>query len=101
MGAKIARTVRRRRGAARHGVDADWRSLLDAELGNFDADSEDGQVEKAARTEKAAALAVLAAARVSVLIGPAGTGKTTLLKILCQHPSISSDGVLLLAPTGN
>jgi hypothetical protein len=100
MGAKIARTVRRRRGAARHGVDADWRSLLDAELGNFDADSEDGQVEKAARTEKAAALAVLAAARVSVLIGPAGTGKTTLLKILCQHPSISSDGVLLLAPTG-
>jgi hypothetical protein len=100
MGTKIARTVRRRRGASRHVVEAEWRSLLDAELGSFDADAEDGHLEEAARTEKAAALAVLAAARVSVLIGPAGTGKTTLLKILCQHLSVASGGVLLLAPTG-
>ena len=100
VGVKIIRTVRRRRGAARHAVEADWRSLLDAELGPFEAETDDGAAEEAARTEKAAALALLAAARVSVLVGPAGTGKTTLLKVLCQHPAISSGGVLLLAPTG-
>src|SRR6185312_15455838 len=36
----------------------------------------------------------------SVLIGPAGTGKTTLLSVLAQHPTIETKGVLLLAPTG-
>jgi ATP-dependent exoDNAse (exonuclease V) alpha subunit len=35
-----------------------------------------------------------------VLAGPAGAGKTTVLGILCAHPAIRSDGVLLLAPTG-
>ena len=42
----------------------------------------------------------LAASRFSVLIGPAGTGKTTLLSILCKRPEIHDDGILLLAPTG-
>jgi ATP-dependent exoDNAse (exonuclease V) alpha subunit len=35
-----------------------------------------------------------------VLIGPAGTGKTTLLSVLCNHPQIKNGGVTLLAPTG-
>jgi len=38
--------------------------------------------------------------RFSVLIGPAGTGKTTLLKVLCQENNIQAGGILLLAPTG-
>jgi ATP-dependent exoDNAse (exonuclease V) alpha subunit len=53
-----------------------------------------------ARTEKAASLAEIAAARFGVLIGPAGTGKTTLLSVLCSRPEIYKDGILLLAPTG-
>jgi hypothetical protein len=35
-----------------------------------------------------------------VLIGAAGTGKTTLLRFLCAAESIADRGVLLLAPTG-
>ena len=50
--------------------------------------------------EKASALDEITNARISVLIGSAGTGKTTLLSVLCKHPEISKGGVVLLAPTG-
>ncbi|MYI56661.1 MAG: AAA family ATPase, partial [Acidimicrobiia bacterium] len=36
----------------------------------------------------------------SVLVGGAGTGKTTLLKMLCGLSDVSTGRVLLLAPTG-
>ena len=36
----------------------------------------------------------------SVLVGDAGTGKTTVLSVLCSHPDIAAENVLLLAPTG-
>jgi ABC-type cobalamin/Fe3+-siderophores transport system ATPase subunit len=47
-----------------------------------------------------AILKELAESRLSVLIGGAGTGKTTLLALLCKSPKIQSGGILLLAPTG-
>jgi len=81
----------------RHQVVADWRVELDKLLGLAELDDEE---ELDARTEKAAALAELAAARFSVFIGPAGAGKTTVLKLLCQNEEMSSGGILLLAPTG-
>lgn len=56
--------------------------------------------EEAAREEKARALEVLARSRVAALVGPAGTGKTTMLAALCSHPEVQHAGVLLLAPTG-
>jgi energy-coupling factor transporter ATP-binding protein EcfA2 len=56
--------------------------------------------EEAARAEKAAGLAELYRSRVTVLVGPAGTGKTTLLKALADLPDVAKRGVLLLAPTG-
>lgn len=89
--------VLKRVSGARHTVEADWRALLDAELGT----SGEGDVlEERAREEKAAMLQELAESRLSVLIGPAGTGKTTLLKLLVAHPAVAQGGVLLLAPTG-
>jgi hypothetical protein len=57
-------------------------------------------VEQLARNEKASGLAELFSSRLSVLVGPAGTGKTTLLRMLVQLPEVQQDGVLLLAPTG-
>ena len=42
----------------------------------------------------------IAESRFSVLIGPAGTGKTTLLTILAGQKEIENKGVLFLAPTG-
>jgi ATP-dependent exoDNAse (exonuclease V) alpha subunit len=56
--------------------------------------------EERARVEKTVCLEELANSRFTVLVGPAGTGKTTLLSVLAQHPTIESKGVLLLAPTG-
>jgi hypothetical protein len=77
-----------------------WRDELDKRLRNIHIDPADQETEDRARKEKAEALAELAASRFSVLIGPAGTGKTTLLSVLCQRPEIHEDGILLLAPTG-
>jgi hypothetical protein len=78
-------------------VSWDWRAEIDAAIGKLgDADDED---EQAARAEKADALKTLARARIAVLVGPAGTGKTTMLKALCAHPSMRGR-VLLIAPTG-
>ena len=57
--------------------------------------SQGREQEERAREEKTAA-----EARFSVLIGPAGTGKTTLISVLCSHPKIAEGDVLLLAPTG-
>ena len=85
--------------AIRHELQVDWRSELDTFLSSQGVVDTDEQEERA-REEKAAALAELAASRFSVLIGPAGTGKTTLLSVLCQHSDVSSGSILLLAPTG-
>jgi hypothetical protein len=58
------------------------------------------ELEDTARQEKAEGLSVLHDSPLSVLIGPAGTGKTTLLKALVDYPGVADGGVLLLAPTG-
>jgi hypothetical protein len=79
----------------------DWRAELDKLLGPIGtSDAAEADKEKRAREEKAAALTELAAARFSALIGPAGTGKTTLLSVLCRRAEVQRDGILMLAPTG-
>lgn len=95
----IRRAIDKRIKGKRLLVDADWRMLLDEHLtalgeGHYD------ELEEQARKEKTASLTELAESRISVLVGPAGTGKTTLLSVLCSHPKIEQGGVLLLAPTG-
>ena len=95
IAALVKKQVLGRVGGQRHALAKDWRALLDAKFGaTVDAE------EDRARQEKAAALAELAEARFSVLVGPAGAGKTTVLGLLCAQPQITNDGLLLLAPTG-
>jgi len=94
----ISRQVKRRRNGAPLKVDADWRAVIDRQFGDVPPD-DDGD-EELARQEKAAALEVLAASRISVLIGAAGTGKTALLRALSTLPAVAEGGLLLLAPTG-
>ena len=79
----------------RHVVNVDWAKLI-AERFTAPAEGE----EKRAQEEKAETLAELAESRFSILAGPAGTGKTSVLGILCNQGEISKDGLLLLAPTG-
>ena len=97
--------IRREVGAARrdepHQSVQDWRQLVDDGLGLMPPRMDDGaDLEERARTEKAVALEQVFRSRLSVLIGSAGTGKTTLLRMLCALPEVRGRGILLLAPTG-
>lgn len=98
MGQVIRQAIQRRLQGRRHIATVPWRQRLNVQFGG--SVSADDEAETAARTEKTAVLEELFASRVSVLIGPAGTGKTTLLKVLCEEPLVATGGVLLLAPTG-
>jgi len=95
IGEIVRKNVRGRVAGTRHTVDRDWPRLL-AERFGPETDDE----ERRAREEKAKSLAELAESRFSVLAGPAGAGKTSLLGILCAQDAIRQDGLLLLAPTG-
>jgi hypothetical protein len=95
IGEEVRKQVDGRLRGKRHVVADNWSALLTKKFGPV-TDNE----EKRARTEKAAALKELAEARFSVLAGPAGAGKTSVLGILCAKPEIRDDGLLLLAPTG-
>lgn len=99
MGDVIRSAIQKRVKGKRLVVEADWKTLLDSHLDVHGVGSSD-ELEEKAREEKTAALQELAESRISVLIGPAGTGKTTLLSVLCSHPQISEGDILLLAPTG-
>ena len=97
-GGIIRDAVLKRLKGKRHHASINWRANLDKELkGKPPAD--DIQ-ELTARDEKTAALSELFSSRISVLVGPAGTGKTTLLRVLCNERTVKSGGVLALAPTG-
>jgi hypothetical protein len=77
------------------------RRVLDEALDrNKDVTDAVDELEERARSEKSAGLSVLHDAPLAVLIGPAGTGKTTLLRALTELPGVAAGDVLLLAPTG-
>jgi ATP-dependent exoDNAse (exonuclease V) alpha subunit len=75
----------------------DWRAKLDTAFGPI---AKSDNEEEKARKEKALALGVMANTRLSVLIGAAGTGKTTVLRHLLEQKKLVGSGVALLAPTG-
>lgn len=78
----------------------DWAALVNNAIGDSKSEEDWDELESAARSEKAAALRMIYQSRISVLMGAAGTGKSTLIKALCQIPGVTQGGVLLLAPTG-
>ena len=98
----IRRTVKKRVGpkSLRHRGNHEFSAVVNDTLGDLPDDSDETEIETAARCEKAAALDEIFASRLSVLIGAAGTGKTTLLKMLCELKDVAAGGILLLAPTG-
>ncbi len=92
----IRNSINKRLKGTRHIVKENWREIVDKEFERFELTD----TEELARQEKSAVLKELAESRISVLIGGAGTGKTTLLALLCKSQQIRDGGVLLLAPTG-
>lgn len=99
MGKIIRKTVSKRKKGKKNQIDFDPRKAIDNYFGPIN-NKINFKLEEIARTEKSKALKEIAESRVSVLIGSAGTGKTTLLSILCKEKTIKDGGVLALAPTG-
>ena len=99
-GAIISREVEKRAHGRKHAATHDWARLVDDGIRPLPERSAEREIEVRARQEKAAALEVVFSSRLSVLIGPAGTGKTTLIRMLCELPDVEQGGILLLAPTG-
>lgn len=95
----IKEKVMKRHKGKRHKTKIDWRNILDNKLAE-EGHTEITDTEEKARYEKSIALKELAESRFAVLLGPAGTGKTTLLSILCSVSDIIKGGILFLAPTG-
>lgn len=94
---RIATDVRERMEGPPLDVNWEWPERIDEvlpKIANPDA------AERDARAEKAAALEVIVRSRISVLVGPAGTGKTSMLEALCDDDELDARGILLLAFTG-
>ena len=84
--------------ADRFDIEEDWKKIVDEYFDSLSKEKDDK--EEDARKEKVAILKELADSPFSVLIGGAGTGKTTLLSLLCKSEQIKNGNILLLAPTG-
>ncbi|CAJ6802811.1 AAA ATPase [Burkholderia pseudomallei] len=98
---RLRSVLGKRAGKAAAPVRADWKKLLVTAIseagGKFDETKES---HRQAIEEQATALEHLLSRRLSVLVGRAGTGKTSVMGALMLSESLTKDGVLLLAPTG-
>ena len=82
-------------------LEEDWLSIIENKFESSDSKPKwFKEKDKKAKQEKANALQILSNNRISVLIGPAGTGKTTLLQIFRELAFIKNGTILQLAPTG-
>lgn len=75
-----------------------WMDIINARFGELQKDNEENDA--LARKEKANALVVMESSAISVLVGRAGTGKTSALGVLAASKEISDGGILALSPTG-
>ena len=96
----IRRIIEKRKTATLIKGDFDWRKLVDDAIDSEATSSPLSESDELARAEKSLALQTIYQSRVSVLMGAAGTGKSTLLKALCNMPEVREGRILLLAPTG-
>ncbi|MDR2864606.1 MAG: ATP-dependent RecD-like DNA helicase, partial [Spirochaetaceae bacterium] len=76
----------------------EWGNLLDHVLAGEIRSNKTHELN--ARKEKVNAIEKMAHSGISVLVGGAGTGKTTALVALCLNTKIQNGGILVLAPTG-
>ncbi|HGY9579727.1 TPA: ATP-dependent RecD-like DNA helicase [Vibrio harveyi] len=75
-----------------------WKEVIDGLFGQLEENNK--EKDDQARNEKATALRTLESSKVSVLLGRAGTGKTSALGIFASSKEVNAGGVLALTPTG-
>lgn len=82
-------------------VNENWEKLIKTVIANNGITFEETNPKhSAALSDQVTALKRLTGRKISVLHGPAGTGKTTVLGALFGCNELTSEGILLLAPTG-
>lgn len=96
----IETKIRKRIKGKLNEVNVDWKQVFKEFQDKNKKEIVDPIKQQKALEEKSACLKMLAESRISVMVGDAGTGKTTVLSVLCSEPSIKAGGILLLAPTG-
>ena len=99
--ARLRSILGKRAGKSAAPVHEEWDELIIRAIseagGRFDAANERHRL---AIEEQAIALQRLQSRRLGVLVGRAGTGKTSVMGALMLSQALSKDGILLLAPTG-
>lgn len=75
-----------------------WMDIINDRFGELQINNEENDL--LARREKANALIVMESSEISVLVGRAGTGKTSALGVLAASKEVSDGGILALSPTG-
>lgn len=76
----------------------DWYGIIEKQFGELKEDNKEN--DRLARDEKAKALKILESSKISVLLGRAGTGKTSALGVFASSDKIKSKKVLAITPTG-
>ncbi|XTZ17900.1 AAA family ATPase [Micromonospora echinospora] len=100
-GRGLAKVLNARTAKSLPSTQEDWRDLLVRAIqAGGGAVDEQNKRHVTALDEQAAALEQITTRRLAVLVGPAGTGKTSVVGALLASSRLAADGVLLLAPTG-
>lgn len=82
-------------------IDEDWPTLLREAITSAGGSVDSTNIRHVeALKDQAGALATITSRKLAVLVGRAGTGKTSIMGALVRSRGLSVDGVLLLAPTG-
>ncbi|SLK17379.1 MULTISPECIES: ATP-dependent DNA helicase [unclassified Paenibacillus] len=82
-------------------LEADWPNLIKQAISSANGVFDDSSSRhREALEDQALALERVTCSKLSVLVGRAGTGKTSVLGALLSCESLKKDGILLLAPTG-
>jgi ATP-dependent exoDNAse (exonuclease V) alpha subunit len=98
---QLSRILRKRAETALDSLKEDWKTLLRESIRDQGVDVDFSQQRYAdALAEQSRMLEIITTRKLSVLVGGAGTGKTTVLGALKKSKLLAKQGVLFLAPTG-
>jgi len=98
---RLERVLRARAERTLESTDVDWKPLLADAIRDSGSIYDDKNLRHvSALEEQSAVLEKITTRKISVLVGRAGTGKTSVLGALLRCKPLVAGGILLLAPTG-